>query len=426
MNIPIVSSKGLRGIVDLPGDKSISHRALIIGAVSEGLTEVENCSLAADPMSTLHCVESLGVQVNVSRSSNTVLIHGKGLHGLSQSKTILDAGNSGTTIRLLTGILAGQKFDSEITGDKYLVQRPMKRIIDPLTEMGAQVVGTDKFTQPLKIFAVEQLHPIEYELPLPSAQVKSAILLAGLYAEGETKVIENIPSRDHTERMLGLQCSQHSGKRVVKVDGGMQFSGRKFVVPGDISAAAFFMVAGSIVPYSELVIRDVGLNPTRSGIIGVLQQMGGNLEITNCRGYDEPLGDVVVRSAELHGISLRGEIIPNIIDEVPVLAVAGAVATGKFEVRDVHDLRNKETDRIAAIVRNLRAMGVDVEEYNDGFAFEGGKGLKGTALESYGDHRIAMAFGIAGLVAHGETTILGAECVEISFPKFWHILHQLQ
>jgi 3-phosphoshikimate 1-carboxyvinyltransferase len=425
MDVTITPANDLRGEVQIPGDKSISHRALMIGAISEGVTEILNCSPAGDPMSTLECLQALGANIEVK--SDAITIHGKGLRGLQVPSTVLDAGNSGTTMRLLTGILAGQRFNSEITGDKYLVQRPMKRIIDPLTEMGAQVIGTYKFTAPLKIFGVEKLKAIRYELPLPSAQVKSAVLFAGLYADGVTQVVEPVTSRDHTERMLGLNVHKENGTSVVEIEGGRKLEGKKIVVPGDISASAFFMVAASIVPYSELVIRNVGLNPTRAGVIDVLRRMGANIEITNCQDYGEPFGDVIVKTAPLKGIILRGEVIPNIIDEIPILAVAGAVCEGTFEVRGAYDLRNKETDRISAICENLSALGLDVEEFDDGFAFEGNRTkLVGTELNSFGDHRIAMAFSIAGLVASGTTTIIDADCANISFPGFWNVLNRIR
>ncbi len=396
----------------------------MIASLSEGTSTIRNASTAGDPTSTQGCIEALGVQIR--RFNGIVEVQGKGLHGLSASTAPLDAGNSGTTMRLMTGILAGQKFNSVIVGDEFLSCRPMGRIIDPLTQMGAQIAATDKRTAPLHIFAVEKLTSICYQLPLPSAQVKSAVLLAGLYADGKTEVIEPVASRDHTERMLGLKVSTGSKGRSVVIHGGMKIPAREFMVPGDISAAAFWMVAACIVSKSELRIINVGLNPTRRGVIDVLLSMGARITIENEREVSgEPMGDVLIRTSALHNVRLSGSIIPNIIDEIPVLAVAAATSKGTFEVRDAHDLRNKECDRIAAVANNLIEMGVEVEVYDDGFAFEGVPTLKGTHLDSYGDHRIAMAFAIAALVAQGETTIERSHYASISFPTFWEVLENV-
>jgi 3-phosphoshikimate 1-carboxyvinyltransferase len=397
----------------------------MIAALAEGCSTVRNASTAGDPMSTQGCIEALGIPVR--RSGEVVEVHGKGLHGLSAPAGLLDAGNSGTTMRLMTGILAGQRFNSVLTGDEFLNRRPMGRIIDPLTQMGAQITATDTRTAPLHIFAVEKLLPVCYQLPLPSAQVKSAVLLAGLYAGGTTEVIEPVTSRDHTERMLGLKVSTGPKGRSVVIQGGMKIPAREFVVPGDISAAAFWMVAACIVPDSEIRIINVGVNPTRRGVIDVLISMGAHIAIENEREVSgEPMGDLIVRTSSLRNTKLSGSIIPNIIDEIPVLAVAAAVSSGTFEVRDAHDLRNKECDRIAAVANNLLEMGVDVEVYDDGFAFEGVPALTGAHLDSYSDHRIAMAFAIAALVAQGETTIEKSYYASISFPTFWEVLEKIR
>jgi len=393
----------------------------MIAALAEGKSIIRNASSAGDPMSTQGCIEALGI--SVKRVGEVVEVLGKGLHGLSAPKGPLDAGNSGTTMRLMTGILSGQQFNSILTGDEFLNCRPMGRIIDPLTEMGAQITATDKRTAPLHIFAVEKLSPICYRLPLPSAQVKSAVLLAGLYAGGTTKVIEPVPSRDHTERMLGLKVSTGPKGRSVAIEGGMKIPAREFIVPGDVSAAAFWIVAACIVPNSELRIVNVGLNPTRRGVIDVLLSMGARITIENEREVSgEPMGDILACTSALHNVRLSGSIIPNIIDEIPILAVAAAVSRGTFEVREARDLRNKECDRIAAVANNLLQMGVDVEVYDDGFAFGGVPVLKGAQLDSYADHRIAMAFAIAALVAQGETTIKRSHFASISFPTFWEVL----
>jgi 3-phosphoshikimate 1-carboxyvinyltransferase len=415
----------LRGEITVPGDKSISHRAIMIGSLAEGKTEVLGFLNAADPRSTLHCIQALGILTTLK--GETLQIEGRGLHGYSQPRAMLDAGNSGTTIRLLAGILAGQKFTSQISGDQYLVRRPMKRIIDPLTEMGAQIVGTDKFTAPLKIFPGERLHGITYELPIPSAQVKSAVLLAGLFADGKTTIEETESSRDHTERMLGLTPVRADGKTIVSVTGGMQIPAKQFIIAGDPSSAAFFIVAGLIAKDSEILIQNVGVNPTRTGYLEVLRSMGGNIVIENKRTVGgEPIADIVVKNSTLHtNLLLKGPVIPNIIDEVPILAVAAAFAAGSFEVRDAFELRNKECDRIGAVCENLARMGIEVEQFEDGFAFISKKGLIPSSFDSFGDHRIAMAFGVAAVNLQGDSTIKDSECVDISFPAFWNTLHRL-
>jgi 3-phosphoshikimate 1-carboxyvinyltransferase len=426
MNTSVKTAKHFRGEFTVPGDKSISHRAVIIGALSKGTTEIEGFLEAADPLSTISCFHALGI--SSAFDGKKLRITGKGLYGLEKSAAILDAGNSGTTIRLLSGILAGQKFSSVISGDEFLVKRPMKRIIDPLQQMGAVIHHPGSMTPPLTIDGRFPLHPITYELPIASAQVKSAVLLAGLYADGVTTVIESEPSRDHTERMLNLSSAQTNGKTVVSVTGGMPMEGRMFLVPGDPSSAAFFIVAGLILPNSEIIIRNVGLNPSRTGFIDILKKMGGKITVENHRIIGgEPVGDIAVRSSELTtNVSLDGAIIPNIIDEIPILSVAAAFAKGSFSVSGAKDLRNKETDRIAAVCGNLKKMGIDVEESDEGFAFEPKNNFFPQEFHSFGDHRIAMAFGVAALAIRGESTIVDSECVSISFPAFWDILHRLQ
>ncbi len=418
-------ARHLRGEITVPGDKSISHRAVMIGSLAEGTTEIVGFLNAADPRSTLECIEALGIETTLT--TKALRIVGKGLHGYRQPNEQLNAGNSGTTIRLLSGILAGQKFPSQISGDQYLVRRPMKRIIDPLTEMGAHVVGTDKLTAPLKFYPSEKLHGITYELPIPSAQVKSAILLAGLFAEGKTTVEESQGSRDHTERMLGLTTTRTDGKTHVSVVGRKKIPAKEFYIPGDPSSAAFFIVAGLVAQDSEFMIRNVGINPTRTGFLDVLRSMGGNILIENERVIGgEPIGDIVVKSSALRSnVILQGAIIPNIIDEIPILAVAGAFAVGTFEVRGAFELRNKESDRIGAVCENLSLMGLDVEELEDGFAFNSKSLLIPSTFDSFGDHRIAMAFGVAAANLQGESTIKDSGCVDISFPAFWDTLHTL-
>lgn len=421
----VAKVKRLRGEVDVPGDKSITHRAMMITAVAEGWSELRGALDAGDTRSTLRCLEQLRVETAVRDS--VVRIRGRGLRGFTQPGSILDAGNSGTTLRLLTGLLAGQQFDSKITGDTSLVRRPMKRIIDPLSRMGARIEASTNDTPPLIIRAIDALHPIDYTLPLPSGQVKSAIIFAGLYAGGVTRIEEPVRSRDHTERMLGLAVREVEGRRIIEVQGGMKIEGRTVAIPGDISSATFFLVAASIIPGSELILRNVCMNPTRTGVVDQLRSMGADIVVENKRSVDgEPVADLVVRSSDLvTDFSTRGSVIPNIIDEIPALSVAAACARGCWELRDASDLRNKESDRIRSIVLNLRSTGVAVDELDDGFVIEGGKPLIGSVLDSFGDHRTAMMCGILGLVAEGTTDILGSESAEVSFPEFWQTLHNL-
>ncbi len=426
MDTIVSKAKYLKGDISVPGDKSISHRSVMIGAISDGVTKISGFLKAADPLSTISCFQSLGIEHKFE--NDKLFIYGKGLHGLKHSSSILDAGNSGTTIRLMSGILAGQKFSTQISGDQYLIKRPMKRILDPLIKMGAKISSTEKFTAPLTVQSVESLNAIDYELPIASAQVKSAILFAGLYTHGTTRVIEHESSRDHTERMLNLKSEKEKGKTIISINGGMKLEAREFVVPSDPSSAAFFIVAGLIVQNSELRIRNVGMNPTRIGFLSVLKQMGANIIIENEKTIGgEPLADIIVKTSSLtSNCVLRGEIIPNIIDEIPILSIAAANAIGKFEIRDAQDLRNKETDRIAAICFNLRKMGIEVNEYKDGFAFESKKDLISSEFNSFDDHRIAMSFGIAALALRRDSKILNSECVSISFPTFWESVNTLQ
>ncbi len=425
VNVVVTPAQHLRGEVTLPGDKSITHRALMIGAISEGTTEVEGFSSAADPMSTLNCIRALGVETR--KSGELLSIIGKGLGRLSRSQQALDAGNSGTTIRLLAGILAAQKFESTITGDESLRQRPMGRIIAPLTQMGARIESTLVQTPPLKIYAVDRLKAMEYTLPVPSAQVKSAIIFAGLHAEGVTRVIETIPTRDHTERMLDLNVKKIDGGTIIQVDGRKKLEARRFTIPGDISAATYFVIGACLVPDSELLINNVGLNPTRTAILDILKKMGAKIEINELKSDElEPRGNLLVRSSRLTNVSIPTELIPSLIDELPVLAVAGAMAKGKFDLRGALELRVKESDRIRSLCENLKRLGVSVDAFEDGFAFEGeNRFIPSTPLESYGDHRVAMAMGVAGLVSEQPVEILDAECVDISFPKFWNKLKSL-
>ena len=424
MNLTIPQLNALHGIMQIPGDKSISHRALLIGAIADGISEIHSCSNAADPLSTRSCIKQLGI--HIEESDNHSIVVGKGRRGLHEPSTPLDAGNSGTTIRLLSGILTGQNFHSVVLGDSSLCQRPMKRIIDPLRQMGAHIHGTENNTAPLFIEPVERLHSIHYTLPVPSAQVKSALLFAGLFADGVTSVHESSITRDHTERMLGLHSTMQNGYHIVEVNSEMTIEGKMFYVPGDMSAAAFFLSAGMIVPGSHITIQNVGLNPTRRRILDIFRSMGGNIQIENEQTREgEPIGDLVVRYSDLKSnLDLSGSEVVDLIDEIPILSVTALFAEGTLRIHDARELRAKETDRISAMVHNLRLLGCDVEEYEDGFAFEGKKKYSGAFIPSYGDHRIAMSFGIAGLKIPN-ITIENTECADISFPGFWEKLLSL-
>jgi 3-phosphoshikimate 1-carboxyvinyltransferase len=422
----VQQAESLRGTVSLPADKSISHRSALLSALGSGTSRIVNYPNSADPQSTLDCLSTLGI--TAERDEQGILeVTGHGLRGLSPPTEPVDCGNSGTTMRLLSGILAGQRFGAVLTGDESLRQRPMERIADPLSIMGARVTLQDGHA-PIRIRAVQDgLDPIEYRLPVASAQVKSCVLLAGLYAEGETVVLEPTPSRDHTERMLGLPVEEVGGERRLVVEEGHTIPATTWTVPGDFSGAAFFLVAGSLVPDSDLRLEGVGLNPSRTALLEVLDGMGANITVENERVQGrEPVGDIIVRTARLSGVDVGGRLIPNLIDEIPVLAVAAACASGRTEIRDAQELRVKETDRLHAMAQNLNALGAEVQEREDGLIIDGnGPNLLSTTVRSFDDHRIAMAMGVAGLVAHGATSINGAECARVSFPGFWDELSRV-
>lgn len=421
----ITRKNGLKGTVSVPGDKSISHRSIMLGSICEGITEVHHFLQGADCLSSIACFRQMGI--SIENNGDIVRIHGKGLFGLKKPFDVLDTGNSGTTTRLMSGILAGQNFDCIVNGDASIQSRPMKRIITPLTLMGASIEslrGND--CAPLQITG-KKLRGIDYTSPVSSAQVKSAILLAGLYAEGETKVTEPILSRNHTELMLKgcggdvLSIGTTASLRPVN-----RLEAQKFIVPGDISSAAFFMAAGLIVPGSEICIENVGINPTRDGMIRVCQAMGGNISLENVREIcGEPVADIVVRHSSLHGTSIEGDIIPTLIDELPVIAVMAAFADGQTVIRDAAELKVKESDRIAVMTENLSAMGVDITATDDGMIINGGKTPHGAAIQSHLDHRIAMSFAVAALASDGETEIIGSDCVNISYPTFYNDLFKL-
>ncbi len=415
---------GLRGEVTIPGDKSISHRSVMFGSLAKGTTKITGFLQGADCLSTISCFRKMGI--SIENSGNTVLVHGNGLHGLSAPDQILDCGNSGTTTRLISGILAAQDFDVTLTGDASIQKRPMKRIMEPLSQMGADIRSIHgNGCAPLAIHG-QKLHGIHYQSPVASAQVKSSILLAGLYAEGETKVTEPSISRNHTELMLKeFGADVHTEGNTAVIRPATELFAQEISVPGDISSAAFFLAAGLIIPNSEILIKNVGINPTRDGMIRVCQAMGGDLTLTNRKETGEPVADILVRTSSLHGIDIHGEIIPTLIDELPMIAAMACFAEGDTIIRDAAELKVKESNRIAVMTENLRLMGADVTETEDGMIIHGGKPLHGAVIDSHLDHRIAMTFAITAGLAEGETEILGAECVNISYPGFYQDLENL-
>ncbi len=424
MNYERRGAPAIRGSFTVPGDKSISHRALLFSSLARGKSEIRGLSTGGDVKSTMSCLSQLGVKID--HAGDVVKVFGEGKFSYSKPDSMLDAGNSGTTLRLLTGILAGQKFESTVTGDETLCRRPMQRIVEPLSEMGAKIVASDNMTAPLKIFPSPGLRGIRYELPLPSAQVKSSLLLAGMFADGETTVVEPVESRDHTERMLKLKKVKSPSGFEITVSSDLVIEPAEYDVAGDISSAAFFLAAGAILPNSSVTARGITLNPTRTGFLDVLVMMGAKVQIENIReAAGEPIGDVTVMHSELNGVEIGGSMIPRLIDELPVIGVMAAYAKGETIVRDADDLRRKESDRIVAIVDNLEAMGADVQEMDDGFIVNGTGRLHGAEIDSYKDHRVAMAFAVAGLAAEGATVIRNAEWAQISFPEFFDILDKL-
>ncbi|MBD2089590.1 3-phosphoshikimate 1-carboxyvinyltransferase [Microcoleus sp. FACHB-1515] len=418
----------LRGRIQIPGDKSISHRALMLGALAEGETSIAGLLLGEDPRSTAACFRSMGATIS-DLNSNRVTVQGIGLGNLQEPIDILDAGNSGTTMRLMLGILASHRDRFfTVTGDASLRSRPMKRVIDPLRQMGAEIWHRQGGFAPIAVQG-RSLKPITYRSPIASAQVKSCILLAGLLTQGETTVIEPALSRDHSERMLqafGAMLKVDPERCSVTIIGGGRLQGQEVIVPGDISSAAFWLVAGAIVPSSDLTIENVGVNPTRTGILEALSQMEADITLENERIVaGEPVADLRVRSSRLKAAAISGDLIPRLIDEIPILAVAAAVADGTTTIRDAAELRVKESDRLAVIAAQLQQMGVSVSEYPDGLDIVGGAALKGTEVDSHTDHRIAMSLAIAALCAQGKTTIHRAEAAAISYPNFTPTLQQL-
>lgn len=429
------ATKPLKGDIFVPGDKSISHRSIMFGALSEGTTEVTGFLQSADCLSTIDCFRKMGVEIeHTIRPTNgvpTITVHGRGLHSFKAPDCTLYTGNSGTTTRLMSGILAAQPFDSMITGDMSIEKRPMKRIMTPLSQMGADVIsvmGND--CAPLRFTGGKQLHGINYRSPVASAQVKSCIILAGLYADGDTVVYEPALSRNHTEIMLqAFGADIHNevarnGSAAAILHPGMHLTGQKINVPGDISSAAYFIAAALIVPGSELLIRNVGINKTRSGILAVLEQMGADITLLNEDKTSEPKADILVKYSELKGGSnnqfvIGGKVIPTMIDELPVVAVVAATAGFDTIIKDASELKIKESNRIDTVVEGLRKMGCDIEATDDGMIIHGGKPLTGADIDSHSDHRLAMSFAVASLVASGTTRIIDDECVGISYPTFF-------
>lgn len=413
--------KHLRGEIRVPGDKSISHRGIMLGSLAEGDTHLHGFLEGADCLSSIACFQKMGIEIE--RDGSNVTIHGKGLHGLHQPDGILDAGNSGTTTRLMSGILAGQDFSSTITGDDSLRTRPMKRVITPLSEMGAGI-DSDNGCLPMTVTG-GHLHGIDYISPVASAQVKSCVLFAGLYADGKTSVTEPAISRNHTELMLrgfGASVKTDEEKHYVEVEPEPVLLGQDITVPGDISSAAYFLVAGLICEDADILVKNVNINPTRAGILKVIEDMGGNISYIDRRTVSgEEVADINVRTSSLHGTTVEGDIIPTLIDELPVIAVMAAYADGTTVIRDAAELRVKESDRIATVTENLRAMGCDMAPTDDGYIINGGRPLHGASIRTYKDHRIAMSFAVAALNADGETTLDDPSCVNISYPGFFSV-----
>ncbi len=415
----------IRGEVTVPGDKSISHRAVMFGAISDGKTEIQNFLEGADCLSTISCFRSMGIEIE--KKQNQILVHGKGLRGLTAPSGILDCGNSGTTTRLISGILSPQPFTSTLTGDDSIKKRPMNRIIEPLTMMGADIKSLNgNGCAPLQICG-RPLHGIHYHSKVASAQVKSAILLAGLYAEGETRVTEPKLSRNHTELMLkrfGADVRTEGTTAVIRPAGHL--TGTNILVPGDISSAVYFVAAALILPNSEVLIKNVGINPTRAGLLTVCKNMGAQISLVNeSHEGSEPTADLLVHSSNLKGTVIEGDLIPAMIDELPTVALMACFAEGTTVIRDAAELKVKESNRIAIMVENLSAMGADIVETEDGMIIHGGKPLHGAVIDSHKDHRIAMTFAVAALAAGGETEILDADCVSISYPRFYDELNRL-
>ena len=422
---------GLRGEVNIPGDKSISHRCIMFGSIASGTTEISNFLQGADCLATINCFRRMGIEIE--NQEEKIIVHGKGLHGLTAPTEILDVGNSGTTTRLISGILVGQPFESKLSGDNSLNSRPMKRIMEPLTKMGGHISSILRNGCAPLYIAPGKLHGIHYDSPVASAQVKSSILLAGLYADGETSVTEPSLSRNHTELMLKefgadirSQFDLNTSKATAFIQPCSELYGQKIMVPGDISSAAYFIAAGLLVPDSEILIKNTGINATRAGILKVCENMGANITLLNERTEGgEAIADILVRTSKLHGTTISGDIIPTLIDEIPIIAIMAAAAEGTTIIKDAAELKVKETNRIETVVDNLKAMGCDIIATDDGMIIHGGKTLHGTTIHTLLDHRIAMAFSIAALIAEDTTRILDSKCVDVSYPTFYDSFENL-
>ena len=420
------AAKGLKGELSVPGDKSISHRAVMLGSIARGDTQIRHFLQGADCLSTISCFRRMGISID--NLGDTVIVHGKGMRGLSSPSGMLDCGNSGTTMRLMSGILAAQPFPSTLTGDASIQKRPMKRIIEPLTQMGAHIASLrDNGCAPLRI-KPGQIHGIHYHTPVASAQVKSSILLAGLYGDGPVSVTEPALSRNHTELMLrhfGAQVSVQDTTATVTPPA--ELYGVPVEVPGDISSAAYFIAAALMVPGSQILLKNTGINPTRDGMLRVCRSMGAELVLENIRGQEsEPAADILVRHSSLKGITIGGDIIPTLIDELPVIAAMACAAEGRTVIKDAAELKVKESNRIRIMVDNLSAMGAKIQETEDGMIIEGGHPLHGAVIDSHLDHRIAMTFAVTALIADGVTEIRDGDCVRISYPGFYQDLSRLQ
>ena len=419
----IKKQTNLKGTLTVPGDKSISHRAVMFGSLSRGTTRISHFLEGADCLSTISCFRKMGIEID--RNKDEILVHGRGLHGLTAPTEILDVGNSGTTTRLISGILAGQTFTSELDGDDSIRTRPMKRIMTPLASMGADITSRlDNGCAPLIIHG-RPLHAAHYDSPVASAQVKSCVLLAGMYADGITSVTEPFLSRNHTEIMLnyfGAEITSEGTTASIRPEPVLE--GRDIQVPGDISSAAYFIAAGLLTPGSEILLKNVGINPTRAGILKVCMDMGADITLLNESTEGEPTADLLIRTSSLKGTTIEGSIIPTLIDEIPMIAVMAAFAEGTTIIRDAQELKVKESDRIAVMVDNLRRMG-DIEGTDDGMIIHGGRPLHGAVIDSHLDHRIAMSFAVAGTICDGTVEILNGECVNISYPEFYHDLYSL-
>jgi len=424
--IIVRKADGIKGHISVPGDKSISHRAVILGCLADGITTISNFLEGEDCLRTVTAFSNMGIEIEMP-SPASLVIRGNGLHGLSRPDEPIYAGNSGTTMRLLAGVLAAQKFPSTLTGDESLTKRPMKRIIEPLAGMGATISSAKGGYPPLTIKG-GTLYPVRYELPLASAQVKSCILLAGLYSDGSTSVIEPSKSRDHTERMLEYMGADIKADGLkVTVRGNAELKAGPIIVPGDISSASFFITAALLTKNSTLKIKGVGINPTRTGFLDVLKRMGAKIAIENKHTVNnEPVGDLCIESSRLRGVKVEGSIIPALIDEIPILAVAACMAEGVTEISDAAELRVKETDRLKAISSELSGMGARIREKKDGLVIEGNARLKGATVNSFKDHRMAMALVVAGLLAEGETVIRDTDCMDTSFPGFEKVMDRIR